>query len=469
MQANIIVKGIVALLIMIGLVVVLKSCGGNSDEAAPPTPGGHALSAAELAALGIEDDSPENTVATLVSRVRQLKEHIETLEVDNTQLKDDNQTLASMEDNITSKLTMALSTTEQDIERRNRQALKAQDSKINGLLATLKTAAGGGDRQRAQGSGQARNGVLSGDTFWVSPLEEVSGGGAETPWGKLGDRLKGVAPNGSKAASPKGSGGGKLTAQNVLEPPIPYYTIAKNSTLVDTTAMTALIGRVPVGDNVTDPYFFKVIIGRDNLIANGHELPEVSYAIASGEAYGDWTLSCVRGTVFSMTFVFEDGTIRTVPKPADIYSNAAKTEKVEIGELSDRYGNPCVPGKKISNAPKYLAQRFGATAVEAAALAAASSQTTQFDTIGGGGFGSGTVVDGSKSKFIRDQTIAGGAQETADWVRERQALEFDAVLVDAGQLVALHINEQIEIDYDPKGRKTDYGMLSLGENYRELD
>ena len=79
------------------------------------------------------------------------------------------------------------------------------------------------------------------------------------------------------------------------------------------------------------------------------------------------------------------------------------------------------------------------------------------------------MVDGSKSKFIWDQTLAGGARETAEWIRERQALEFDAIYAPAGHKVAIHINEQIEIDYDPNGRKTDYGMLSLGEKYRELD
>src|SRR3546814_4977341 len=68
-------------------------------------------------------------------------------------------------------------------------------------------------------------------------------------------------------------------------------------------AMTALIGRVPVDGTVNDPYPFKVLIGPDNLTANGIDLPEVAGAVVSGTASGDWTLSCVRGQVRSVTFV----------------------------------------------------------------------------------------------------------------------------------------------------------------------
>ncbi len=89
----------------------------------------------------------------------------------------------------------------------------------------------------------------------------------------------------------------------------PYYTIPENSTLMGSTAMTALLGRVPIQGAVTDPFPFKVLIGRENLIANGIDLPDVEGAIVSGTSTGDWTLSCVRSEVTSITFVFADGRI----------------------------------------------------------------------------------------------------------------------------------------------------------------
>ena len=93
-----------------------------------------------------------------------------------------------------------------------------------------------------------------------------------------------------------------------------FYTVPRNATLMGSVAMTALIGRVPIDGTVNDPYPFKVLIGPDNLTANGIDIPDVAGAVVSGTASGDWTLSCVRGQIRSVTFVFHDGTIRTVPE-----------------------------------------------------------------------------------------------------------------------------------------------------------
>ena len=81
----------------------------------------------------------------------------------------------------------------------------------------------------------------------------------------------------------------------VLNPATPVYTIPRNATLIGSTAMTALVGRVPVKGQVRDPMPFKVIAGKDNLAANGLTIPGVQGMIWSGTAIGDWTLSCVTG------------------------------------------------------------------------------------------------------------------------------------------------------------------------------
>ena len=67
-----------------------------------------------------------------------------------------------------------------------------------------------------------------------------------------------------------------------------------------------------VRDQVRDPMPFKVITGDDNLAANGLTVPGVQGMVWSGTAVGDWTLSCVTGRLESVTFVFDDGTIRTI-------------------------------------------------------------------------------------------------------------------------------------------------------------
>lgn len=94
---------------------------------------------------------------------------------------------------------------------------------------------------------------------------------------------------------------------------IPYFTLPENATLAGVTAMTSIIGRVPIDGRVTDPMQFKAVIGRDNLAANGFELPaDISGMIVTGVAVGDMALSCSEGKIRSVTFVFNDGAIRTV-------------------------------------------------------------------------------------------------------------------------------------------------------------
>ncbi len=191
--------------------------------------------------------------------------------------------------------------------------------------------------------------------------------------------------------------------------------------------------------------------------------------MASGRAIGDWTLGCVRGTLHSITFVFEDGTIRTVPKADSVYDGGGRSSRdTAIGELSDELGNPCVVGQRITNAYTYLAQRIGVVGAAAAAEAAAASQTTTTVSTGGGGVASTTTIDGSTGEYVLGRTIADGTMEVARWLDARQSQQFDAVYVQPGASVSIHITEQIDIDYDPNGRKTTYAGLGQG-GYRALD
>lgn len=458
MTSNVIVKGMLTIVGLVVALVLMKSCNNDRVSNKATLGGGEPLTAIEQAATGIEADTPQDTVATLVNEVRVLKNQVSTL-------TNDNKNLINMESSISKRVSREMDAQKRALENTQQAAMRSQEERFTRLLNN--------SRSPVQSEGRLDfsnepNGQRIGDTYWVEPLGTEARSGSLSNVGSLGERL-GLSETGKKEG--KGLLSSGLFNNDLGEAdasPIPYFTIAKNSTLVNSTAMTALIGRVPIGGNVSDPYFFKVIIGKENLVANGHELPDVAYAIASGDSFGDWTLSCVRGKIYSLTFVFQDGTIRTFPKPEDIYEKQQKTKKIELGELSDAYGNPCVPGKKKSNAAKYLAGRVTASAAEAAAIAAAAGQTTQLQTIGGGGIGTQTAITGSRSKFVYNATLAGAAHETADWIRERQSQEFDAIYVKAGEKVAIHINEEITLDYDPQGRKTNYDRLT-GREYRALD
>ncbi|CAM5581672.1 hypothetical protein RLIN73S_04194 [Rhodanobacter lindaniclasticus] len=163
-------------------------------------------------------------------------------------------------------------------------------------------------------------------------------------------------------------------------------------------AMTALIGRVPIDGTVNDPYPFKVLIGPDNLTANGIDIPDVAGAVVSGTASGDWTLSCVRGQIRSVTFVFQDGTIRTVPEDSSKGGSSGGNSghngasiQGGLGWISDPYGIPCVSGERRSNPQQYLGSQALITAAGAGAASLIKSDNGSVAVVANNNGSLGTV------------------------------------------------------------------------------
>jgi integrating conjugative element protein (TIGR03752 family) len=74
--------------------------------------------------------------------------------------------------------------------------------------------------------------------------------------------------------------------------------VPRNATLIGSTAMTALVGRVPIQGQVRDPMPFKVITGAENLAANGLRLPGVQGMVWSGTAVVCRAMTDSRLTLF---------------------------------------------------------------------------------------------------------------------------------------------------------------------------
>ncbi|MFV0277015.1 MAG: TIGR03752 family integrating conjugative element protein [Parahaliea sp.] len=479
-QNRIVQFGSIALLAVVVLVIVANSGGKvHTTEQPIAVGGGEAMTPEMAAALRIEGDTEGDTVRTLIAEVKKLRDESDRLSSENSKLRTSNSELKQMERRIGSNV-------EADMEVVRDRVQAQLDAKVESLedqLRSLEARAQQVQRENrsrwssvASSTASATPAAPTGGITWVQPLGGAVPTGAPAALGEGGSGLLGFLDSARNGADDKLElerlTGRKGQRYGEAQDPVrPVYTLPKNATLVNSTALTALVGRVPLGGQVTDPYLFKVIIGRDNLAANGIEVPGVSYSVASGQAVGDWTLGCVRGTLYSMTFVFEDGTIRTVPKADSIYEGgggSTSSNTRAIGELSDELGNPCVVGQRITNAYSYLAQRIGVVGVAAAAEAAAASQTTQATSVGGGGVTTSTTVDGSTGDYVLGRTLADGSREVASWLDARQSQQFDAVYVPPGATVAIHITEQIDIDYDPAGRRTTYAGLGAG-GYRALD
>jgi integrating conjugative element protein (TIGR03752 family) len=237
--------------------------------------------------------------------------------------------------------------------------------------------------------------------------------------------------------------------------------------------MTSLIGRVPVDGRVTDPMQFKAIVGRDNLAANGFELPaDLAGMIVTGIAIGDMALSCSEGRVRSMTFVFNDGTVRTVSQRKRGSTGVVNAENFgsgdDLGFISDEYGNPCIAGTFVTNAPAYLADIAMLRGLDVAAQAYADAQRTVANNLQSGAVTS--MVTGSRSGFAMAQATSGAADEVVRWLTSRLKNSFDAVITPAGRALVVHLDRELQIDKVPDARRLVYRQqgerqLARGEHH----
>ena len=461
MGSNKILPIIVIVVLMMLLFVGLKSCSddnqGHSQLTSVPIP-------------GVPDaDSPADTIRTLTAEVAAIKS-------ESTKLSLQNEALLLQSDEIERRVKSQLQ------EEMRRESVDNESLMMGGLTQQLDffkarleelTLA---QNQNPQNLGDIpvgfgltnQEGVLDvvvPETMWVEPLgAQTDDSGTiiypnpATDSGLLdkGSQLSGATEKYLQAST------GELVKKNT-----PAYTVPRNSTLMGSTGMTALIGRIPKEGTVEDPFPFKVIVGKENLAANGIQTPGLDGMIFSGKATGDWTLSCVRGQMHSVTYVFADGTIRTLSSD-DQQSLSEQGQNAErpLGWISDRRGIPCVTGVRISNSATYLSGRILAAATEAAAGAFSQGEVTNSVSALGGV--STSVLTGDAVRFAGGQALSGGAAEVSAYLRERAAQSFDVIYVDTGVELAIHIDIELAIDYQHDGRKTSYVYHESSE-YSDLD
>ncbi len=240
-----------------------------------------------------------------------------------------------------------------------------------------------------------------------------------------------------------------------------YLTIPATTTLLGATALTALVGRIPIRGQLQDPWRFKVLVGSKNLASNGHRIPHLAGMLLAGTARGDLSLSCVSGNIDTATFIFGDGTIQTARKVADPESTFTG-----LGWISDEFGNPCIEGELKSNALQYLTQATLINTTRATAEAIANAQTETSNSVGSDE--TTTALVGDIDQFVAGYATKESLLTVADWLNDRQLNSFDAIYVPAGQSVAIHIEETIQIDQEPNARKVqNFKLLNTHEYARQ--
>ncbi|MDU9402613.1 TIGR03752 family integrating conjugative element protein [Pseudomonas sp. zfem004] len=483
LKSNPLLKYLLIPVLLVAVFLLVKG-GGKKDEAAAPADETITIGGDTARKLGVDGDTPADTLRTVVAESREVKEQIAKVLTDNQQLKDQNSDLqlrlSRMDDKVDSKLNSAKDELQEQVKNQSNGLLDQFQRQLDHLSQNSSNAGGqdmpiGLGVQPGDGAG-FQQGQKSKDLIWVEPTDgtalDASGkplqpGSAQTAsgfnfpssFGQTLDKGQTVLTNTAQNV------GAEISPQDSRKQVRKAYTLPQNSTLMGSVAMSALIGRVPIDGTVNDPFPFKVMIGPDNLTANGIDLPDVVGAVASGTASGDWTLSCVRGQVRSLTFVFADGTIRSFPAPAEEAngnqnnnqnsSNGQPAIQGGLGWISDSYGIPCISGERRSNAKEYLTNQSLVTAAGAgiAKLLKADEQNSS-TTFSSGGTSFGTT--GSSGNSAMGAILTGGVSDIRSWMNKLYGEAFAAVYVQPGAKVAVHLDQQLAIDYEIKGRKVDY-------------
>jgi integrating conjugative element protein (TIGR03752 family) len=278
----------------------------------------------------------------------------------------------------------------------------------------------------------------------------------------------GLAPHGTIEQNGK-----NLTLKNGQKKSLvtPFFTIPARATLMDASAMTAMIGRVPVGGRVQDPFPVKFILGDDNLATNGLSIPGLKGIVFEGVATGNWNLSCVSVELTGATFTFHDGRVQHLPNTDKTEYEGKQEGQLEtspfssgkskgsggdpIGYISSPQGVPCIGGERITDAPQQLATVgiLGMAKSYFDAKAAAETTTTTNSNLN-----TGTAVTGDKLKFAMGATEAGAAQTVIDFYKTHTRDSFDAIVVNPGASVALHITRDLYVDYNINSRKLAYSQ-----------
>ena len=261
------------------------------------------------------------------------------------------------------------------------------------------------------------------DTVWIKPL---------------------IAPPKSAIAS---------TADAAAQPPSgtgPRLTVPASS-VVFTQSLTALVGRIPVGGRIENPWRFKLLSTAQNFTSKYHHVPDLEGVIWTGVAHGDYTLSCVSGTIDTITYVFRDGTVHT-------QRSASNADDITqgLGWISDEFGNPCVPGALKTNAPQFMRRSILASTASGLARGYADAQTTR--TRDEFGERTTTTVTGDVTDYALATAASDAVTAAERWMAQRLDQSFDAIYVAAGQRVAVHIEQQIELDYNALGRQIDHSV-----------
>ncbi|WP_063664929.1 hypothetical protein [Aliivibrio fischeri] len=242
--------------------------------------------------------------------------------------------------------------------------------------------------------------------------------------------------------------------------PIPYATIPLGAKFVNSKNLTALVGLVPLGSDVIDPYPFAIRVGSKNLATNGLSIDGIAHMEFYGVAKGEYTNSCVRGYITAMTYTFQDGTIRTLTT-----ENTKRGIDDFLGYITNSEGSPCIQGTVSSDIPEYMSIKSIMASVEAFGAAYADAQTETFTSADS----ATSVVNGNTTKYAAGEAVREGVASGGEIIDTLYSNAFVSIWVPNNERIDVTVTRQLNLDYDPMGRKLNYEYNDQQNYTSELD
>lgn len=462
-KSNPIVKWTVIGGVLVTIFILASRSGGNGKP--PPPPPAQSTSAIS---------SSDNVDATLQTFVQ--KDAARTREIQ--LLKDSNYQLSTQIQDILAKGAQQPPNTNTDSIRQDMQAQQLEmRSELDKLAKQLNDAVEQAKNGAAQVKGQKLSdmknpldrsksrlteyeidGERQSDTIvWVDPIDApqayVDGVFQATQWVE------------NKASSAKSAVSGAVDKSREQLEVKPVLTIPENTTIVGAKLASRIVALVPKNGAVNSPMGFKLVIPAKVMAANGFDIPELAYANVGGYAIGNYSLSCARGYITSLTYVFEDGRIAQVGSNQAAAGGDGKNVGADaLAVLTDTAGTECVSGDFKTDAPEFLTT----STILGAATGAASAYAGAQQTVTKGNTGTETDVTGSVGKYVAGQSAVSGLNQGSAYLNELWASSWDVVVVDIGTAVNIEVKKPISIDYDPKGRMVRH-PFTLDERKTEME
>ncbi len=136
MRSNGLLKWLMIPVALLVLFVGIRLFSGGDAPTSAQGDRGSQLAPEEMKALGIEGDTPRDTVATLVAQVKQLRTELQTALSDNKSQREENQRLRQRENSIDQRINSALESERSNL-RRDQQQAASERQQTEGLLADL--------------------------------------------------------------------------------------------------------------------------------------------------------------------------------------------------------------------------------------------------------------------------------------------------------------------------------------------